>query len=205
MSEAGIVTGEAIVYNSITRIGSLFDETIAPGAVTEFLRSDDVAQVALVRDHVPDALLARVKSGTLQLTDTASALRIRASIADTVRGRETIELMRRGDLYGMSFSFVTGPDGETWHEGTNGFPLRVIRNIKHLYDVSLVTWPAYPATSAQIERNDSNGRRMALARLQLAEAEDRGAEFERTLGEALYGKRIKPPAEVLRAAHKRRG
>lgn len=172
MSDAATIAGEAIVYNAVARIGGMFDETIAPGAVTEFLKSPDVREVALVRDHDPSILLARVRSGTLELNDSSSALRIRAKVADTTSGRETVEMMRRGDLYAMSFSFVMDPKDETWHEGPGGFPLRVIRRIRRMYDVSVVTWPAYSATSVGIEGPGVNGARMRLARQELAAAAD---------------------------------
>ena len=205
MSDAGTVEGEPIVYHSITRIGNMFDETIAPGAATEFLRSSRVGEVALVRDHEPHLLLARVHSGTLELTDAPSALRMRARIADTTTGRETVALMKRGDLSGMSFSFAVAPDGETWHEGSDGFPLRVIRRISRMFDVSLVTWPAYPAATAHISRSDLSGARIALARRQLAASADGAALWEkRRFGESLYGRQIKRPAAAVRHAGRMR-
>lgn len=204
--DAGTVEGEPIVYNSVTRIGNMFDETVAPGAATEFLTSKQAGEVALVRDHEAYHLLARARSGTLQLTDSPSALRMRARIADTTTGRETIELMKRGDLSGMSFSFTVATDGgETWHEGSNGFPLRVIRRIGQMFDVSLVTWPAYSAASARLVRSDVAGAQFALAYRKLAWSADEGALWEkRVFGESLYGRRIKPPAEAVRRAGKMR-
>ena len=205
MTDAGTVLGEAIVYNSVARIGGQFDETIAPGAVSEFLRSKEAGEVALVRDHDPSILLARVKSGTLSLRDSPAALRIRAHVADTSSGREVIESMRRGDLYAMSFGFMMDPADETWHEGSNGFPLRVIRRIKRMLDVSAVTWPAYPATSISVERSDLAGARIRLARSKLDASTDDAALWEqREFGEALYGPRIKPSAKLLARATGRR-
>ncbi len=205
MADAGTVSGEAIVYNSLARIGGMFDETIAPGAVREFLASKEVAQVALVRDHDPSILLARVGSGTLELHDSPAALRIRARLADTTSGRETAEVLRRGDLYSMSFSFVMDPADETWHEGENGVPLRVVRRIKRMFDVSVVTWPAYDDTSVKVEGPGVRGARLALARRQLDASADAHARWEhRTFGERLYGKRVTPSAAVLAKARGQR-
>lgn len=205
MSSIGTVSGEAIVYDSVTRIGGLFDEVIAPGAAARFLRSPEAGEVALVINHDASRLLARARSGTLMLTDSSSALRVRATLPDNTHGRDTLEAMRRGDLYRMSFSFVVSGAGETWHEGKDGVPLRVVRDIHRMYDVSIVTWPAYDATSVHLEHEGTGGRSSQLRRLELAAAADRLATYQRArFGDEVYGRQVKPPKEAADLARANR-
>ena len=54
--------------------------------------------------------------------------------------------MKRGDVSQMSFAFrVAGDDGDHWEQTDEGQVVRTLRNVR-LYDVSPVTYPAYPDT-----------------------------------------------------------
>jgi HK97 family phage prohead protease len=139
-AEDGItVEGYAAVFNEETNIGGMFREVIAPGAFTDAIGRDDV--VFLVNhDGLP---LARTRSGTLELSEDDRGLKMR-SVLDpgdpdvaAIAGK-----MRRGDLDKMSFAFF--PDVQEWDD-TGDLPLRTIRSAS-LYDVSIVTTPAYDGT-----------------------------------------------------------
>ena len=136
--------GEAIVFNSPTWIGSKrwgFWEQIAPEAVTKTLGEADVR---FVQNHDANLLLARSSAGSLRLSATATGLSVDADMAPVSYAQDVAVLLERGDLREMSFAFeplaweFSERDGEDFYTITE----------LNLYDVSVVTWPAYAATSA---------------------------------------------------------
>jgi len=183
----GGLIGIPIVFDQPTRISTPhgpFDEVIAPGAATKVLR---LPEIALLRDHNPSLVLARVGSGTLTLTDDALGVRMAARVAETPLGAETFELVRRGDLSGMSFSFVVGSD-EWRAQAATTVPLRVIVDIETLWDVSVVTYPAYPTTTVSI---DGRAQRYRHTQRRLLEQRHFGHG-----GLVRYGPRITPPRDL---------
>jgi uncharacterized protein len=139
--DAGVrVTGYAAVFGQVTDIGGYYREVIAPGAFTEAIGRDDV--VFLVNhEGLP---LARTRSGTLLLSQDSTGLRMETVLdADDPDVRAITAKMKRGDLDKMSFAFI--PQVQEWDE-SGDVPLRTIRKAA-LYDVSIVTTPAYDGTS----------------------------------------------------------
>lgn len=134
------VSGYAAVFNQEADIGGLFRERILPGAFIEAIGRDDV--VFLVNhDGLP---LARTRSGTLKLSEDARGLRMETVLDPNDPDVKSIVVkMQRGDLDKMSFAFL--PDVQEWDE-TQDPPLRTIRKAR-LYDVSIVTTPAYDGTN----------------------------------------------------------
>jgi phage head maturation protease len=61
-----------------------------------------------------------------------------------------VTLVRRGDLYGASFAFSVAPGGESWTQEADGSAVRTVSEVGNLYDVSVVTRPAYPQSSAAL-------------------------------------------------------
>lgn len=181
----GVLEGTAVVYNTPTTIptpfGS-FEELIAPGALSGALQGRHGAAIALLRDHNSSLLLARRWSRTLELTDTVTGLRMRATMPPTPLGQETLTLVGRRDLRGMSFSFTVADDGDTWHEPTKkgGLPMRVIHRIERLYEVTICTFPAYEETTVDLaERTMSrqhHRRRRVAARMAMAGGPPLGRE-----------------------------
>ena len=156
---------------------AVFDSPSEPMPFTEFVRRGafqktlkDGADVRLLIDHdgVP---LARTKSGTLTLAEDDRGLRVEANLdplnPDAAR---VISAMRRGDISQMSFAFRTIKD--SW---SNDRAVRELREVQ-LFDVSVVTFPAYESTVAELrakqttdtipERNNVNlrARQIDLAR-----------------------------------------
>lgn len=133
------VEGYAAVFNEATEIAGLFREVIEPGAFTDAVDRDDV--VFLVNhDGLP---LARTRSGTLTLEEDDHGLRISTMLdAEDPDVKSITHKMKRGDLDKMSFAFY--PDVQEWDE-SGDMPLRTIKRAT-LYDVSVVTTPAYEGT-----------------------------------------------------------
>lgn len=133
------VEGYAMVYNERANIADMFEEVIAPGALDGRL-GDDVTFLVNHRD-LP---LARTTSGTLALSLDAHGLRMSSELdlsdPDVAR---IVPKMKRGDLSKMSFSFEV--DVDEWDQGGE-IPLRTIKKIGRLWDVAIVTDPAYSGT-----------------------------------------------------------
>jgi HK97 family phage prohead protease len=149
------IRGYAAMFDSMSHDLGGFREVIAPGAFSEVLsRNPDVR---LLYNHDDAAVMARTKSGTLELAEDDIGLRIwaRVDMSDTDVQR-VVPKMIRADVDQMSFAFTVEEDD--WDE-SGGYPLRTIRSIGELFEVSIVPFPAYEATKAEVyERARSTGR-----------------------------------------------
>lgn len=133
------VVGYAAVFGQPTDIGGMFREVIERGAFTDAIGRDDVVFL-INHDGLP---LARTRSGTLVLSEDDHGLRMETVLDAADPDVQAIAgKMRRGDLDKMSFAFW--PDLQEWDE-TGDIPLRKIKKAR-LYDVSVVTTPAYEGT-----------------------------------------------------------
>lgn len=141
------VSGYAAVFGQAADIGGFFNEIIARGAFKEAIGRDDVVFL-INHDGLP---LARTRSGTLTLKEDDKGLRI-----DTVLDAEDPDVrsitgkMKRGDLDKMSFAFRATK--QVWDETTDP-PTRTITEVE-LFDVSIVTNPAYDGTSIALRSLD---------------------------------------------------
>lgn len=129
--------------------GLPFREVIKPGA---FKRSLDSGQdVFLLVNHDTDQLpLARRSAGTLALSEDDRGLLIEATLdPKNPRAAELASALERGDVDKMSFAFTVAPDGSTVTKDG----LRELRDL-NLYEVSVVTWPAYSDTSVGLRSSD---------------------------------------------------
>ncbi len=137
--------GSAIVFNERTWIGSRswgYWEQVAPEAVTKTLQEADVR---FLINHDPNLLLARNTAGTLRLTADETKLAVDADMAPTTYAQDLAVLLGRGDISQMSFAFEEL--GYAYSELANGEPLYTITELR-LFDVSVVTYPAYDVTDA---------------------------------------------------------
>jgi HK97 family phage prohead protease len=120
-----------------------FIEYIAPGAFSSAVGRDDVRALF---NHDANYVLGRNRAGTLELVDDAVGLRVNITPPKAQWATDLMESMRRGDINQMSFAF--GVFDEEW-DTENDYPKRTIKDVK-LYDVSVVTYPAYPSTTAAV-------------------------------------------------------
>lgn len=144
----GVLAGYAAVFDSDSNpIGGArhgFVEQIDPRAFSRSLDAGD--DVTYNRDHDDSRLLGRTSSGTVRLSTDKTGLRAEVDIPDTPLGRETIELVRRGDIVGMSFAFLTRQDEFVLSEDPANPDRRRLLDVE-LIDVSAVVHPAYPAAA----------------------------------------------------------
>lgn len=146
-AESRTIAGYAAVFNSETDIGGMFREKIAPGAFAKAVAGDDVRALF---DHESGSVLGRTKSGTLRMSEDAHGLAVEIDLPDTQVGRDLRESMARGDIDGMSFGFrVTKQE---WDEAGK-MPVRTIQEVE-LFEVSVVTFPAYADTEVALRSRD---------------------------------------------------
>lgn len=151
------VTGYAAKFNEETRIGNSFTEVIERGAFTDAIGRDDV--VFLI-NHM-GLPLARTKSGTLTLYQDDIGLKISADLDATDPDVQSIlPKMRRGDLDKMSFAFI--PEQQEWDD-SGSIPKRTIQKAS-LFDVSIVTTPAYDGTSIGLRSLEQHRKDQSQAR-----------------------------------------
>ena len=136
------VEGYAVVFNRSADLGWFTEEIDARA-----FEGADMSDVVLNFNHDNSLLLAGTRNGSLNLEVREDGLFQSATIADTTTGKDVMKLIDSGLISKMSFSFTIAPDGEEWIERGDK-EHRIIRHIGKLYDVSLVTFPAYPQTSA---------------------------------------------------------
>lgn len=139
--------GYAAVFNSLSHDLGNFRETINPGAFRGTLKTRGV--LALY-GHDRLALLGRTSTGSLKLHEDGYGLAFQLHLPSTQLGRDIAELVADGELSQMSFGFLVPPNGDTWsREGTRN--IRTLREVI-LYEVSIVSEPAYERTSVALRK-----------------------------------------------------
>lgn len=135
------LVGYAAKYGILTDLG-WFREKIKSGAFDDAVKDGDVR---CLKNHDPNLILGRTKSGTLRLTTNTVGLRFEDDVPETNTGRDTLEEVRRGDISGCSFAFTVAE--EDWKYLEDDIPERTIIKIGQLFDVGPVTYPAYTDTT----------------------------------------------------------
>lgn len=148
------IAGHAAVFDVLSEEMWGFREIVRKGAFATSLREDDIRSLW---NHDPNFVLGRNKSGTLALEEDKVGLAIAISPPDTVISRHFLEGIRRGDVDQMSFGFMVRMNGEKWADTTDGV-VRELLNVR-LFDVSPVTFPAYPQTTITVRSRFSGKRR----------------------------------------------
>lgn len=159
--EAGpVIAGYFAVFDNPTELWPGCIEQIAPGAFASSLGGD----VRALIDHDTRLVIGRTVAGTLTLREDATGLygeiKINEHDSDAMNLYARVQ---RGDVSQCSFGFdiiaedyIVSPDGQTctW----------TIREVV-LYEVSVVTFPAYEATSVEA-RGIDGGTSLKSARLE---------------------------------------
>ena len=134
-------------------------EILEPGCISrELLQKSDVILNLNHSNMVPDVLgrYRGTDKDTLTLELRGDGIDCRCDLPKTNNANDALELIRRGDINGMSFAFE-----DDWEDTENGVSyertndtedgkevwLRHVKKITGLYDVAIVTHPAYEQTS----------------------------------------------------------
>lgn len=151
-SQEQVIEGYALKFNKESSVlGNYlrFKEIIDAHALDTTIMDDVVATF----NHDQNQVLGRTKVN-LELTVDNIGLKFRVKPTDTQFARDLIVNIKAGVINQCSFAF-TIPDeqgAEEWVESDEESVdyVRTVRKIDHLYDVSVVTTPAYPDTEATV-------------------------------------------------------
>lgn len=180
--ETGTIHGRPIVFNSRTDLG-YFDEIIDPRA----LDMADLTDVRLCLNHDTSYVYARSRrnnpSSTMRLDVNPEGMDIEADLAigQSARHMDYYTAVERGDMDKMSFMFSV--DADEWEGLDTDHPLRRITRISSVVEVSVVTFPAYESTTAEIKERSKEALERARSALESArqqkddEAEARSLEL----------------------------
>ena len=141
-----VIEGYALKFNTVSEDLGGFVETILP----ESLNNTDFSDVRCFVDHDTSKILGRTTSKTLQISVDKTGLKIRCKLPNTTLGKDTYESIKRGDLNQMSFGFFLANDGDRVKRLDNGVVLRELTNIKEIFEVSVVSIPAYEDTDIAV-------------------------------------------------------
>lgn len=141
--EQMIVEGYALRFNTLSNDLGGFVETISP----EALKEADLSDVRCLIDHDSSKVLGRTVSETLELKVDDEGLYFRCQLPDTTYANNLYTSIKRKDINQCSFGFILSEDdGDSFEKRDDGLFKRTIRKIKSLFDVSIVTYPAYNDT-----------------------------------------------------------
>lgn len=184
-------TGYASVFNSPSEDLGGFIEYVAPGAFKRSLQSRN--EVKLLWNHDAGEPLASLRGGTMQLVEDERGLKVSAKLPNTTRGRDVAELLRTNVINTMSFGFNVIKD--SWSADGKTRTLESVR----LFEVSVVSFAAYPATTATVRSMDQtiDPDKLADALLRL-ESGDELDEAQASLITDVVGKlKAQPETEAV--------
>ena len=133
-------------------------EVLEPGCISQDLISRSDIILNINHSNMVTDVLGRCNNGkgTLELGLRENFIEAACDLPKTNTANDTLELIKRGDITGMSFAFsddyMDSENGVSYertgeiHDGKEVW-LRHVKRITGLYDVSIVTHPAYEQTS----------------------------------------------------------
>jgi HK97 family phage prohead protease len=139
------IRGYAAVFDAMSQPLFGFREIIRKGAFKKTIKDGDIRALW---NHDPNYVLGRKSARTLRLEEDDKGLLSRIFPPDTQWARDLMTSIERGDVSQMSFGFRTVKDH--WlPPGDDGLPIRELLSCQ-LFDVSPVTYPAYPQTEVHV-------------------------------------------------------
>lgn len=177
-------TGYAALFNEPS-LPLPFTEYVRPGAFKRSLQSRN--RMMLLWNHDTSNPLASTRNGSLQMTEDNRGLKVTATLPDTTLGRDIAELVRTGVVDSMSFGFSVKKD--SWSQDGQ---TRYLDDVT-LYEVSLVSTPAYEATAGTVSvRSGISADDLADALLKIESGEELEPEQGALVNEVI-GKLTKTP------------
>lgn len=191
-------------------------EVLEPGCISnDLLMRSDVVFNLNHSNMVPDVLgRFRNGKGTLSLELNENNITCSCDLPRTNNANDALELMRRGDITGMSFAFEddredteNGVSYERTPETHNGKEvwLRHVKRITGLYDVAIVTHPAYEQTSVYTrELGDSIDKAIAARIADEHKPQERSSDEEENRRLEEEAERAREAAALRRMSQRRK-
>lgn len=170
--EKRIISGTGIVFNQPSQVLTdwkrdqgivAFREIIMPEAVENI----DWSNVVSCFNHRDDLLLGTGYAGTARYTVTASGVDYEIDAPDTDYANNLIDLLKRGDIRGSSFIFISNDDKDTWTLEADGTYTRRVYEFSGVYEMGPVFGEAYRQTTANYRSYEKH----------VLEAENKPEEF----------------------------
>lgn len=137
------LSGYAIRFEEASEL--IFDEFVEY-IDRRALDNTELDNTFLLYNHNTDYVLGNTSSKTLSLNITEVGLRFSVDLPNTAKAKEIHELIKRGDINGMSFGFTTKKDA--WNMQSEPIQRRVLE-IGELLEISIVPLPAYESTKVE--------------------------------------------------------
>lgn len=161
-SSSRIIEGYAIVFGVESRlIADYWDnyrEIIEPGAITiEDLAGMDIKMTLW---HNREKLLARSNKGvgTLSLSVDDTGVKYEFEAPSTADGNTALELVKRGDLSGSSFTYWTDEQNNVRYSKTDeGILVRHVEKISMVMEMTIASDPAYNQTTVTSREVEATG------------------------------------------------
>lgn len=191
--ESRTIEGYAIVFGVESVIiqdwYETYREIIEPGAITQERLAD--FDIKMTIWHNREKLLARSNKGvgTLRLTVDEVGVKYEFEAPCTPDGDTCLELVKRGDLAGSSFTYWSDEKSCHYEKTDEDILLRHVDRIDRIYEMTVASDPAYQQTSV-------TAREVKAAGIQLPETDD-----ERQAREARERERQEQVAALRRLAN----
>jgi len=151
--EGGVtLSGHIAVFDELSKDLGGFKEKIDPGAFVDSLKRDDIPALW---NHDAGLVLGRVKAGTLELKEDKTGLAFRNKPPDTTWLKDRLVSVKRGDVSGASFGFITEKD--VWEDARSEdedddtkLKIRTLQRVRLIEVSPGVTFPAYPQTDIAV-------------------------------------------------------
>jgi HK97 family phage prohead protease len=164
--DKSLIEGKASSFGTLYDMGWFLEKVSA-----DSMKDADMSECKCLFNHDQNIVLGAMSSNTLDISTTKEGLMYRSEVPDTTSAMDAYKLIKRGDVDKSSFGFIVSeqtwtevdrsslvgqiPD-ETLDRMTYGgkVDIREITKISKLFDVSPVTYPANPDTSAAKRSHD---------------------------------------------------
>lgn len=138
------LSGYFIEWDKLSNpIMGLFQEKFQRGA---FQNLD--GDIKALWQHDPSKVMGRTTNGTLNISEDERGAKFEITPDPNITWhQDAVRSIQRGDVSEMSFMFVA--DNDEWDDSNPDMAIRTVTEAR-LYEVSPVTFPAYPQTSVGV-------------------------------------------------------
>jgi HK97 family phage prohead protease len=142
-SEKMVVEGKAVSFDSPTVLYELNGVKYYEKIDRNAFNNCDMRDTCLKYNHDNSTpILARTRGGSLKTEIRSDGLYFRGELFNTTFGKDCYELIKQ-DALQCSFAFTVAPGGDEYDRKTR---TRTINKIERLFDLSIVSMPAYSDT-----------------------------------------------------------